>query len=429
MRSSARAVLLTFVLAPLASACFVDSISAQGAGGAGAGNAGGSGAGGGPGGGGSDPSGGAPQGGMGPGPGGSGGGGGSGTCGNGVEEAGEECDDADDADPLDGCTSDCTFGPLDGCSVSQPTLLSPGETLTLEGTTVGAADDLALNGDFPGLTCDSDGADLFQAVRVEEAGAVRIRLQVGPGGAWGASMEKGVLQVRTGCNGGDPGQVLLCKETTLVNGSDPEVGAVEARLFAAAGQVLSVVVDGTGNNEQGPYQLTIEHFVCGDGAVQAPEQCDEPQDCDGCLLTDPLLECGGNDADTRAFLGSAGQCFVVETLSNQSFYEARARCVELGGDLASLSTAAEKAAFDAQLQLPSLVWFGIEDFAMDDSYRWLDGVAFDGPWEPSNPNNGENEPRCGALEPDDTLTASWAQDLTCDSDLDGFVCELKGASP
>ncbi|MBK6517651.1 MAG: C-type lectin domain-containing protein [Polyangiaceae bacterium] len=404
--------------------CFVDSISAQGAGGSGASTpAGGGGQGGG---GGATPTGGSPpEGGQAQGGNGSGGG----DCGNGIVEPGEDCEDDDPADPLDGCVEGCRFGPLDGCDSTSVAQLDRGKTITIAGSTAGAADDMTLNGDFAGLACDSDGADIFYVVRVVEAGAVRVALEVGPDGSWGGSMEKGVLQIRSGCDAADAGEVLLCAETTEVPGSDPPVGLLEARLFPGAGQLLAIGVDGRGNGEMGDYTLTIEHFECGDGVVQPPEQCDQATDCQGCLIDDPLNRCGPDDFDTLSFMSADDHCYVLEASTDLNFFEARERCIEMGGDLTTLSPAAEKDAFDGLFFLGELAWVGLQDFAQDGTYTWLAGPDYSGPWEPSNPDNGESKPRCAALEEDSALFASWALDFACDDTLPAFMCELRGANP
>lgn len=417
------------LVALLATGCFLDAASELGSGGSPSDGGAGPGPGGGPtGGAGATSSGGAPQGGGGEGGTLAEGGGGStssgeggATCGNEDIEVGEACDDGSDTDPFDGC-NECDHGPRVTCSTSNALTLPGGKALRVVGTTVGAGDEIHLNNVIPNVGCPSDGPDAWVAVEIEDAGTVTITLQVAPEGDWGGSNEKGVLVVRDGCVFDDPAELFVCRETTTAPGQ------TTTQMVVTAGQVLVIGIDGKGNADQGPFELSIAHNTCGDNVVQPPEQCDSTTaDCAGCLLVGGADPCGVNDVDTDSFfVPTTSHCYVYEHSGNNTFYEAREKCIELGGDLASLTPAAEKTAFDTLRKLDVSSWVGLEDFGHDDTFNWLAGGTFDAAWDTGNPNNGESEPICGALINAGDVIANVARDATCDSDAPGFVCELPG---
>jgi hypothetical protein len=351
-------------------------------------------------------------------------------CGNGEIEPGEDCDDGGANELFDGCDRDCMIIAADGCASVTPIELAPGDTVQFEGDTEEASNDIFFSGGaaIAGLDCQSDGPDLWYAVHTQSAGAVLITLTVGPGGNWGGSLEKARLELRSGCDAADAGQALACKPTSIdVN------GVATLQLFAKEDDVLFILVDGKDANSGGPFTLTVEQFECGDRIKQEPEQCDPvvpSAACKGCLMTTPLNGCGADATDLLSFyLPATEHCYVVDTTTNLNFFEARAACLELGGELASLATTGEKGQFDSLAPLASTAWVGLEDFDQDETYDWLEGGIFAGPWKPDNPDNMETKPRAAWLILDDAATANWADDAACDTDATGFVCEIRGANP
>ncbi len=326
-----------------------------------------------------------------------------------------------------GCDAGCDVESADACSAAVAFALSPDTTVTWTDTTEAAADDLVVAG-LAGLACPSDGPDRWLAVRATAPGAIRFSLVPGDVDAWGASLEKAVLHVRTGCDATAPKEVLVCKDT-----SGPPPGAAESYVFARTNDVFYVGVDGRGNNDLGPFELEIRHWQCGNGVLDPLEQCDSgPQpsaDCSGCLSTEVLDSCGADDADTFSSWNAATErCYLWETgLGDRNFFEAREWCIEQGGDLAAFDMAAEQAAFDA-LHALGEAWVGVEDFERDGTYDWLSGASFSGPWAAMQPDNTENKPRCAYMAWDGAA-ANQAEDVACDFKAAEVVCELRGANP
>lgn len=352
---------------------------------------------------------------------------GGGYCGNGELEPGEQCDDMRNDQPFDGCDMDCLIIAADECASVTPIELAPGDVVQLAGDTTDAGNDIAFSGGaaIAGLVCESDGPDIWYAVHAQSAGAVLLTLTAGPGGDWGGSREKARLELRSGCDAADAGQALVCKPTSI-----EDDGVATLRLFAEADEVLFIVVDGKDVDSGGPFTLTIEQFECGDAVTQPPEQCDTgapTNTCQGCLSN----SCGIDDADTiSVFLPNNKHCYVHEFSTPMNFFEARSACIEQGGDLASLSSVAEKTAIDGLLPLSGGAWVGLEDFEQDMpwSYDWLDGVPFSTPFAPGNPDHTEDAPHCAFMINSGSI-GNWADDDACDNDNPGFVCELAGANP
>jgi len=156
-----------------------------------------------------------------------------------------------------------------------------------------------------------------------------------------------VLYVRTSCGGGQ----LACNDD-----SGGLQSSVNVNL--SAGQTVTIIVDGYSDNSfsfigstcsgsGGNYRLTVTGpgncFVCGNGVLEGPEQCDPPGGacCNNSTCTflsgntcrasagvcDPAETCPGNNANCPADAkspngtvcrGSAGVCDVVETCNGVS---------------------------------------------------------------------------------------------------------------
>ena len=142
-------------------------------------------------------------------------------------------------------------------------------SLTLTGTTVGAAS----NYDPPANSCfgapDASGADVVFAVTFTHAGTLTASLASSNG-------LSGILYAETTC--GDSSSIVIC------NKADSWAEMIPV----TDGQTMYFVVDGDAGTA-GDYhlQLSLADAACGDGVVNAGEACDDGNttDGDGCSAT------------------------------------------------------------------------------------------------------------------------------------------------
>jgi cysteine-rich repeat protein len=140
--------------------------------------------------------------------------------------------------------------------------LANGDVLLLDGDTSTAADD------FDPLCDDGTGADRVYDVTISEAGTLDLAVFSADGAI------DPVLTVRTACSEGDA--TIFCRNTSAVSRS--------YRLSVAPG-TYSIIVDSAAGSA-GKYQLSlsVDAPACGDGAVNAGEECDDGNiaAADGC---------------------------------------------------------------------------------------------------------------------------------------------------
>ena len=230
------------------------------------------------------------------------------VCGNGVVEAGEQCDDGNIV-PGDGCNAACQTEPRcgngvveageqcddgnvvagDGCSaacqneqVAPPTpIAARGQTVRLAGS-LDAADPRWAR---PSEACAAGAADRpYDAYRiVNNTGAAQ---QITVTAAWAGD---GFLHVFS-----DPFNAAAAPAGCLVGGDDFNglTGSRVTNVNIAPGQVLVVVASSFAANANiGAYTLDIltqlPAPVCGNGQVEAGEQCDDGNVVagDGCSPT------------------------------------------------------------------------------------------------------------------------------------------------
>lgn len=131
--------------------------------------------------------------------------------------------------------------------------------------------------------------------------------------------------------------------------------------------------------------------------------------------TDPGEDdCAGEEEFTDA---EATTCYVILPDAD-SWREARAGCLEWGGDLARIDSDAENDLLSEQTE--GDVWLGAGDFLEEGNFRWIDGepVDDDGDWAPGQPDNFENREDCLELR---SFDDNW-NDVPCTSSKRG-LCE------
>ncbi|MCU0655586.1 MAG: DUF4215 domain-containing protein [Polyangiaceae bacterium] len=145
-----------------------------------------------------------------------------------------------------------------------PVAISPGFPQLFLSSTVGASADT-----IGALDCSSaTGGDVVYTVQPTAAGLLTIEVQ--PKDGFDAT-----LYVREkSC---DAGPQIACNNTLGPDGQE------RASFLVAPGEIYSVFVDGTA---EGVFELVmqLDQNFCGDGKVQAPEQCDDGNQLslDGC---------------------------------------------------------------------------------------------------------------------------------------------------
>jgi len=194
------------------------------------------------------------------------------TCGNGVTECAEGCDDGNRADG-DGCDHNCTVETVTTCQPADQ--IGCGETKSTGTTATGSTD--ALN-TYPCSPWNEDGREY--AFRFDAPSASAIALTLG-----GLSANLDVFVVDGG-NGS-------CDTTNCLTYGDDG-----AAFQSQAGHTYYVIVDGR-NGAEGPFSLTLNCGVCGDGTVDPGEECDDGNTAsgDGCSATCALESCGNGTTD------------------------------------------------------------------------------------------------------------------------------------
>lgn len=153
--------------------------------------------------------------------------------------------------------------------------------------------------------------------------------------------------------------------------------------------------------------------VCGNGLIEAGEECDGGAGAAGC--TDSCkLDCIGADEheDSATFT-----CYRWVTLA-QPWGVARDDCVAWGGYLVSIGSAAEQQLFGAFVTDDA--WIGASDLAIEGAFGWESGEPFVfTAWAAGEPNDSAANEDCAEMRP--ILMMQW-NDLDCASPL-GYLCE------
>lgn len=308
------------------------------------------------------------------------------TCGDGIVGAGEQCDDGGTSNG-DGCSSICTIeapgndtcataealtplpdsdtesnvGATDDttgtCVVSSPnqaiwyTVTGTGNTMTV--TTDGSSYDTLLQvwcGTCASLICidgdDDDGAGLQSLVTwCSEAGATYYVAAGGFGGGTGTTVtnasDSGVACVGAiACSLGVCGDGALnageaCDDGNLINhdgcsSTCTEEGACCKIDGTCISNRTTVECSTAGGNYQGDNSVCVVGLcpACGDGIIEAPEQCDDgntlPGDgCDGNCQCEAVVGVPSNDdCINRINVTDGSYCFDVDLATTDGIVEA-----------------------------------------------------------------------------------------------------------
>ncbi len=126
--------------------------------------------------------------------------------------------------------------------------------------------------------------------------------------------------------------------------------------------------------------------VCGDGVIQAGEECDDGNGAtgDGCAAC--VVECGGKHEfkDPKTF-----HCYYYDDFSDDTFAEATAFCAgwRKNATLAAITSSEEAFFLTVTKGVESNTWIGATDLVKDNEYQWVTGEPWGGytNWAPGYP--------------------------------------------
>lgn len=153
--------------------------------------------------------------------------------------------------------------------------------------------------------------------------------------------------------------------------------------------------------------------TCGDGMIQAPEECDDGNESAGDGCAGCVMECG---PAPEFPIDVTGHCYLMVAAPEApvSFVAAEAQCEAWGGHLASATTADEYALIQQRVTHP--VWMGAT--AEGGAFMWVDGEAWNDDldvWAPGEPTDAGD---CARFETDSLALAA----ADCNDPV-GYVCE------
>jgi hypothetical protein len=167
--------------------------------------------------------------------------------------------------------------------------------------------------------------------------------------------------------------------------------------------------------------------ICGNGVIEAGEQCDGGSGTSGC---DDKCRVVCSDHGTGTVESEAHHCY--KGYDEDDFDGAQQACLKLGGHLATLSTAAENKLILEFVRESKWVG-GFEDVPLSSEgtgkYAWITGEAFSyTSWAEGEPDRAAS--RCGSSAAGGRCyehciavvrDGSW-MDQRCDR-VDGYICE------
>jgi cysteine-rich repeat protein len=348
------------------------------------------------------------------------------ACGDGYVRSGvEECDDGGTS-VADGCDATCVseslpfFEDFDGAThrmslssssaqaywhISTDRAVSPANSLRCADPTagnynVGTFDASAVT---PYFLVPAAGASItFQTIKLTET-----------------DEDYDILYVETL---DDTGAV---SSLSTVNGSITSFAEKTVSIpVSAAGKYLQVrfkfdTIDQYANNYEGVYidDISITAAACGDGVVNSDEDCDDGNTLgnDGCSAN-CTTDCAPN-TNAAAAIVSGSSCYAAYA-SLVTPTAAEAACVALGGQLVTITSAAENAVVRTLLPATQFA-IGLNDVSVEGTYQWYSGEMFSySNWSSGEPNNFNGNEDCVEI-----LTSGQWNDMDCTSTR-AYICEF-----
>nr|XP_020506487.1 macrophage mannose receptor 1-like [Labrus bergylta] len=120
-------------------------------------------------------------------------------------------------------------------------------------------------------------------------------------------------------------------------------------------------------------------------------------------------------------------CYLFNYLSMRTWAEARADCLNQGGDLVSITDPFEQAFIQGVIQLSPTgisLWMGGHDSVTEGGWEWVDGSPFRYiRWSAGNPDNYYGEDCLSVL-----INSGYWNDDNCENKR-GYICKRKGDTP
>ncbi len=408
----------------------------------------------------------------------------NGSCGDGVVQAGaEQCDDGNTT-VGDGCNNICNFEDGYTCSgepsVCRPTafcgntscaddsatyhghdyyLFAYGEdgwsaskahceaiggyltTITTSGerdavaALTGGADQYWIglsDTDIEGTFAWVDGEPLdfanWASGQPDDAGGAEDCVEINhPGFAAGAWNDTGCMDTDLAgfvCEVGDCGNGTIdageeCDDTNTTDGDGCDMSCAIEEGYSCSGE---------------PSECSAYTPECGNDVVDDGEECDDGNllSDDGCsrLCTDEApADCGDLGCNRRMTYGDNSYLF-YHNESIISWQDAESNCQGIGGHLVSITSAEEGDAVNDLIGASQDLWLGFSDLESPGTYVWTSGEPFDYThWFSGQPNGGGEH--CGLFAhsgwPDNPL--DWG-DYDCEgSDIPyNYICEVAGGT-
>jgi cysteine-rich repeat protein len=227
------------------------------------------------------------------------------------------------------------------------------------------------------------------------------------------------------------------------SGAAPSAGSAGTGQMPSEGGAEGEPMTGDGGADEGTGGAPPEppEPVCGNGKLEGTEECDDGGHAgkDGCSANCEVVCSDFDDEESEAVESADGHCY--NGYDSADFEGAQAACAELGGHLATISSAAENEIAAGFVNNSKFIGgFEALDAELIDerdgskgTYQWVTGEAFD--YE----NWGQEQPDQDARRCSGGFTGDWCYShcasmdgagnwraQRCDLE-DGYVCEWEPA--
>nr|HEX4312954.1 Ig-like domain-containing protein [Kofleriaceae bacterium] len=205
--------------------------------------------------------------------------------------------------------------------------------------------------------------------------------------------------------------------------------------FAGSDTFTFKANDGTVDSNVATVTITIAG--CGDGIVQAGEQCDDSDDNGrfGDICTDSCdFVCGGGSAVRVAADADDTTCYAAYDGSAVAFSDASAFCVDAGGELVVIQNELENDAAAAIVAAGAQPMLGLQFDPATGTFSWVDGTPFTP--NPTDDPSGDFD-RFSSSPPDTSIGScaqfnvnsdSW-EVVDCATPVTGVVCQFVLTNP